>query len=468
MKKIYLFIFIFFTSNVFADAPIAYFDQQTKQWIKQDIFPMASINKIISAGKYAWAIGDQHTTFAFYDGQQWSTATKITGINKIIDFYPGFPISGVKSTGWALGTNANNNTIVAYFDGAHWGTTTIIATNMNGGAQISASAGTAWLTYMDNDMIMHFMIANEQNPNKWTAINNAPHWGIAVSNNDKTVGAYILGSDSFLAFNNSSLIQYKADGIPNILQNNLTRNGLFGLLSINDDILASITLSTRSNVSIQNVILYSHDAGKTWASLDTTKIPGSIVDTIEPYARNYSNGIYCNNPYQATLISNIQFSCIDTKQSNPTWKTGTLASSFKQSQFFSITNKDGALIVYIMPLDPKQKSYIFRYNINSDQLIDTQINTVASYLLGARAINSREILACGYLANDKLAAFYYDGSQWTTTPFTMPPHIYYCGISTSVEPYVTPDQKVWVYGSSEYLTNDITSQNQKLKTTPLH
>ena len=61
--------------------------------VKNTINGIKGVYKVITAGKYAWALGD-NATVAFFDGSKWQNGVSIQDMNHLRALCPSFPLDG--------------------------------------------------------------------------------------------------------------------------------------------------------------------------------------------------------------------------------------------------------------------------------------------------------------------------------------------------------------------------------------
>lgn len=457
MKKNYLcfiicicFLSIFFFIDVIAkinDSIISVygFNSETKKFDRKEISGMSSIGKIVTANNFAWAFNFPNQ-IAFYNGSQWTPAVQIKGIMLIEEILPSFPISGRQPNVWVLGLDKDHRPVIATFDGSNWSEAKQITNGPidSNDVLLQASSGYAWVRYKDLNG-PHIKVAYYQNPLNWTEITNLPRFQFIsqiVSFDDRTPYCYIYGSD----LSKWQLIRLYPQAVWKVINNFPAAWEENSILVENNNII----LSMIENSSI-NHIAFSSNYGDNWNYLPLNNYDAY---TVFNFMFQIYNNKMCIWDYTDPR-SFTKYKCFNGEIPNSSWQNFQLPSYIDQetqSKFY--TTDIGAFIVSNSN-DQTHFPFVFRYNIYTNKLDDLQItkfaNDLTSAEVKARAIGGNsELISCGTDLNKNPAAFYFNGSTWSSSVLNLDKdHV--CCLSTggnTVTPiYTTKDKNVWIFPS---------------------
>lgn len=457
-KIIFTFLAIFILSGSFNcalaandnNAIVYHFNNQTKSLDKQTIpnfgDPKDSIERIITAGRYAWALSKTdalsktEAKISFYDGWQWNQSIKIDGVIRILNFNPGYPMSGRLPVAWLIGEDSSHKYVTAYFDGKTW--TKSESFSSDDYAQLSASSGYVWLRPSDEKKGGSLKFANVNAPLAWTELSNLPIQRVDQihSFTDNEAACYAVGPALDYSKDGMILIKIDANGKATVLQKQLGQNKVDFIVN-NDDIFVS--LEDYSPIEPVTYFTYSHDGGKTWSPQIQLFDRG-----YETRPQDFFNGNYCAAEFEGFFPIEYKVKCINVNSITPAWLEFSLP---EDSRF--ISNFGSSFGTWIFANKYQTYSPLsYKFDFNNRQLINTNINDIATELTThqpmIRAMGADEVVTCGYDLNNHVSGFYFDGVGWSTLPIDPQPEA--CALSMAGgEMATTKDKNVWIFPTAK-------------------
>lgn len=477
LKKIFFLGLIMLANTAFAvdySAPqVAQLQSDTGKWKIMRVSGLAQIDKIVTAGKYAWAYhqlpDNGGVMIAFYDGAKWHPAQKLSAVAHLDKFYGSSKNSKPAAWVYNSGTYMHDREVkqCAYFNGSEW-------QDMSAGLEVSgysfrAAGGRAWQVQTDMHAVRYAMDKNGKAT--WSKAIPYQSIGEVYPSGDYAISVaateyqgegsfYMIQYPTDLTDNlNKPVVLTRCDQTSNSCQNlpfpqkiEASFNKLWTAemrVYGNRVFVNAMYKSNLPGIVMEANQHYSPDRGKTWKvfkASDWTPVH-SVVE-----GSTYCYPLFSGPGGKESPTG--QYSCMDLDSKNPTWAT-TETTDLKRKWARMYTAADG---VWVYSLENGGYLAHNKFKLNKKWINLTPAEADFAYppvdpfynFPAVRIISPNKVATCG--KRDGVPGYiglFYNGNAWIYQAFNINTDNFYCRLSgvgeLSNKATVTDDANVWLY-----------------------